>query len=110
MFIFVTRHPGAIEWAHRHGILGPKTFITKTVPHLTEDILTEIDSRDTVVGILPFHLAARVCATGARFLSLDIDVPPEARGKELTADEMDRYGACLIEYKVEAVGSYCNRL
>ena len=114
MFIFVTRHKGAIEWAHRHGIFGPdfgpKTLISKTVPYLTEYILSEIDSKDTVAGILPLHLAARVCATGARFLSLDIDVPPESRGKELTADEMERYGARLIEYKVKAVGSVCNKL
>jgi CRISPR-associated protein Csx16 len=90
---FVTRHAGAVEWAARQGIA-----IDRTVPHLDP---SEVRPGDVVIGTLPVHLAAEVCASGARYLHLALELPPDRRGFELTAEEMTRCGARLVEYRVE---------
>jgi len=89
----VTRHPGAVEWATRQQLV-----IERHVEHLDP---IDIQPGDTVIGILPVNLAAEVCARGARYINLSLDLPPDARGRELTADELDRYKARLEEYTVE---------
>jgi CRISPR-associated protein Csx16 len=91
--LFVTRHPGAVEWAARQGIA-----VDKTVAHLDPD---EIRPGDVVIGTLPVHLAAEVCAHGARYLHLVLDLPGELRGRELSAEQLLRLGARLEEYSVE---------
>jgi len=90
--LFVSRHAGAQEWARRQG-LGAVEVVT----HLQVE---QICPGDVVVGTLPIHIAAEVIARGARYWHLRLDVPPEARGRELTADDMERYGARLEEYVV----------
>ncbi|NYZ13548.1 CRISPR-associated protein Csx16 [Azospirillum sp. RWY-5-1] len=92
--LFVTRHAGAVAWAARRGIAA------EMVDHLD---IGRVRPDDVVMGTLPLHLAAAVCARGARFLHLELDLPPDARGRPLTADDMDRYGAALVEYRVERV-------
>lgn len=89
---FVTRHPGAIEWAARRGIQ-----VDRQVAHLDTD---EIAYGDSVIGVLPVHLAARVCALGARYINLSVDLPEHARGRELSADELTQFGASLEAYEV----------
>ena len=90
---FVTRHAGAVEWAARQGI-----EVDRTVEHFDP---AEIRPGDVVLGTLPVHLAAEVCARGARYLHLVLEIPPEGRGLELTAEDMGRHRACLVEYRVE---------
>ena len=92
---FVTRHEGAKEWARRRGIRA------RFVDHLDVEA---IRLGDVVMGVLPVSLAAEVCDRGARFFHLSVEVPPELRGRELTADEMERLGAELIEYEVRCKG------
>jgi CRISPR-associated protein Csx16 len=89
---FVTRHSGAVEWATRQGVT-----IDKAVEHLD---LAEIRPGDVVIGTLPVHLAAEVCARQARYLHLALGLPAEHRGRELTADDMARFGARLMEHRV----------
>ena len=90
---FVTRHHGAIEWAQRHGLA-----VDRQLAHLDPE---QIAPGDTVIGVLPVNLAARVCARGGHYLNLSLDLPAEARGQELTADELERYGARLESYFIE---------
>lgn len=52
-----------------------------------------------VIGVLPYHLAA----LAAEYWHLDIDTPPEARGKELTCVDMENYGARLTRYIIRMV-------
>lgn len=92
---FVTRHPGAVEWAAQQGIPTDRILI-----HLE---MNEINPGDVVIGTLPVHLAAELCACGARYLHLAVNPPAERRGLELTADDLARFGARLIEYRVERV-------
>lgn len=95
--LFITRHPGAIEWAARQGL-----NIDRQLAHLDP---ADIRPSDTVIGTLPVNLAAEVCARGARFFNLSLDLPAEARGLELSADDLERYGARLEAYSVMGIAS-----
>ncbi|MFN3861908.1 MAG: CRISPR-associated protein Csx16 [Roseateles sp.] len=95
--IFVTRHRGAITWAVRHGLRARKV-------EMSNFDVASVAPGDVVVGTLPVHLIAEVNRRGAHYWHLAMDVPPEARGKELTADEMDAYGARLDEFRVTGLG------
>jgi len=92
---FVSRHAGAQEWAKRHGYAD-----VEVVEHF--DTSTVKDG-DTVIGVLPVMLAAEVCQNGGAFIALNIRIPAEMRGKEISADDMDRFGASLQQYQVTAV-------
>lgn len=92
---FVSRHPGAIAWACRQGI---PTYLV--MPHLD---WTLIKPGDTVIGILPIHLAARVCAVGAHYLHLTLNLPAELRGQELSADHLEALGASLQAFEVTPI-------
>lgn len=91
---FVTRHRGAVEWARRRGIEA------EIREHLE---LSEIRPGDMVLGTLPVHLAAGVVERGGRYLHLSIDIPRERRGSELTAGDMEAFGATLEEYTLKRV-------
>jgi CRISPR-associated protein Csx16 len=84
---FVSRHPGAIEWAARHGIYG-----AELISHFEPD---DIEPGDEVIGTLPINMVAQVNQRGGTYQHLSIHLPADARGKELTADDMDQYGARL---------------
>jgi CRISPR-associated protein Csx16 len=45
-----------------------------------------------------------VCGRGARYLHLVLELPPERRGRELSAADMVACGARLEEYRVQRVG------
>ena len=89
---FVSRHPGALEWARRRGIQA------RAVTHLE---IERIEPGDRVLGTLPVSVAAEVCARGGRYFHLSLDVPPEDRGRELSPAEMEEAGARLEEYYLE---------
>lgn len=91
---FVSRHPGALEWARRQGLR-----VDRWVEHLHAD---DVRAGDTVAGTLPAPLAAAVCARGARYLHLSIDLPAVWRGRELSADELVQAGARLESFHVRA--------
>jgi CRISPR-associated protein Csx16 len=89
---FVSRHPGALEWAARQGLR-----IDRFATHLDP---AEVQGGDTVIGSLPVNLAAVVCRRGGRYLNLSVTLPSELRGKELSADQLDQLGARLEEFRV----------
>lgn len=89
---FVSRHPGALEWAGRQGLQ-----IDRFATHLNP---AEVQAGDTVIGSLPVNLAAVVCQRGGRYLNLSVALPAELRGKELSADQLDRLGARLEEFRI----------
>lgn len=86
---FVTRHKGAIEWARAQGIEAT------LIHHLDPDT---IKTGDAVLGTLPVNIAAEVCARGGRYFHLSLNLPPEARGHELSANDMEHFGAILTEF------------
>lgn len=89
---FVSRHPGAREWARRR-----KVCVDRQVTHLE---IEQIQSGDVVIGTLPVHLAAEVCARGARYLHLSLTLPEALRGRELSAGDMETCAARLEDYFV----------
>lgn len=91
---FVSHHAGAHAWADRHGI------VAQVVPHFDPAM---VQPGDVVLGTLPVHLAAEVCAAGGRYLHLEMDVPSRLRGQELTADIMEELGAIITEYSIVEV-------
>ena len=94
---FVSRHAGAKDW------LKDKCIDATIVEHLD---LAGVHSGDVVIGTLPAHLAAQICAIGARYVHLALHIPPGDRGRELTPSEMQAFAASLDEYKVDRVGPY----
>lgn len=90
---FVSRHPGATDWAAEEGI-----HVDAFVEHLDPD---GIRDGDTVIGSLPVNLAALVCRRGARYLHLSLELTPDQRGRELTAEEMRGCGARIEVFRVE---------
>jgi CRISPR-associated protein Csx16 len=95
--VFVTRHPGALDWARAQGIA-----FDMHVLHLDP---AKIGAGDTVIGSLPVHLAAEVCARGARYLNLSLDLPANLRGRELDAATLAGLNARLEEYVVRRIGA-----
>ena len=89
--LFISRHPGAVDWARKQGINA------EVKAHLDPET---VGAGDLVIGTLPVSLVADINARGARYMHLVIDIPPEARGRELTADDMEAFGARLEEYEV----------
>jgi len=90
---FVSRHQGAIEWAKRRGLT-----IDRWTAHLSP---ADVGAMDTVIGTLPVNLAAQICARGARYMHLAIEMPSEWRGRELTADELDKLSAFISPFRVD---------
>jgi CRISPR-associated protein Csx16 len=93
---FVSRHPGAAEWAQAQGLA-----VDRLLAHLDP---AEVRAGDIVIGTLPVNLAAAVCSQGARYLHLTLELPPDWRGRELSAADMVACGARLEEYRVLRVG------
>jgi len=98
MIYVVTRHVGAIEWIARKGFEG-----ATLVSHLDGETIANLNEGDVVIGVLPIHIAAQVCDRGASFYALTINVPPEMRGRELSADDMESLGASIQQFEVRCV-------
>jgi len=78
--IVVTRHPALVAYLREEGII---TDDAQIMEHVSEE---EVRGWH-VVGVLPLHLAA-----AARMVTVvPLDLPPEARGRELTVEEVRRY-------------------
>ncbi len=91
--LFVSRHPGALQWMQQYG-----PAFDCHVPHLDT---AQVQRGDTVIGTLPVHLAAQVCARGAAYLHLVLPAPQEARGRELSVQELLALGATLQPFHVQ---------
>ena len=89
---FISRHPGAVEWAKNHQV-----SFDKQIKHLDID---KIQKGDTVIGTLPVNIAAEVCERGAHYMHLCLKLPAHMRGRELGIDDLERYGAKLQIYGV----------
>ena len=90
---FISRHPGAIEWARRQQLA-----VDCVVPHLDPAL---VQPGDTVIGSLPVNLAAQVCAAGAAYWHLSLELPAALRGQELSADDLEQVGARIEPFDIK---------
>lgn len=81
--VIVTSHSGAIEWLRRQGIEGD------VIPRVSENMVRG----KTVYGFLPPKLAQ----AAKKVIGVEIPyLPSDKVGLDLTADEMEEYGARLV--------------
>ena len=91
--VVVTRHPGLLEVLREKGVIPQdcQDYYSHASPEL-------VRGRD-VVGVLPLHLAAEANSV----TEVALNLPPEARGRELTADEVRKYMTGVHTYKVTRI-------
>ena len=88
--VIATRHAGLVEWLNGRGYNG--RVVERATP---SDILNK-----HVIGKLPMHLSA----IAASVTNIHVpNVPEEKRGKELSADELDKYLAYMRTYVVKEI-------
>lgn len=91
----VSRHPGVRQWIEHNG-----TVFDRHVPHFNP---ADVQPGDTVIGTLPVNLAAEVCARGASYWNLSLQLPATARGRELSADELNEFQATLERFDIRKI-------
>lgn len=94
---FISRHVGAVEWATVNQI-----DFDVHLMHLLS--LDELQSGDVVIGTLPINIIAQINALGVRYIHLSLEIPPQLRGVELTAAQLDECCASLEEFYVKKLG------
>lgn len=92
---FVSRHPGALDWMKQAEIA-----FDIHAPHLDTQL---IEKGDKVIGSLPVNLAAEVCAKGAEYWNLSLNLPEAFRGIELSAQQLKRCAATIERFEVRRV-------
>ena len=90
MDILVTRHQALIEYFKEANI-----EFDKVISHATEE---DVYGND-VYGVLPLRLTSLANTV----TTIDIDVPAEMRGKELSLEDIKKYGVNISTYKVEKI-------
>lgn len=91
--VIVTRHPGLVQYIHQK-YMTVKGRETPVITHATWEQV----SGKRVFGVLPLSLAA----AAAEVVEIEMNIPAELRGKELTIDEMMPYVGKTYRYKVQA--------
>jgi len=90
---FISRHAGAVAWAESEGFQ-----VDQQLAHFDVAI---IQQGDVVLGTLPINLVAEVNLRGGTYFHLTLELSAEARGKELSAADMQAYGARLEAYAAQ---------
>lgn len=88
MKVLVTRHEALVEYFKELGIK-----FDKVVSHATEE---DVRGND-VYGVLPLRLASFTNTV----TSIDMNIPAEMRGKELSLEDIKKYLVDISTYKVE---------
>ena len=90
MKVLVTRHEALVRYFTNMGI----TF-DKVVSHATEEDVCGND----VYGVLPLHLASLANTV----TSIDMNIPAEMRGKELSLTDIETYFTGMSTYQVKKI-------
>lgn len=98
MIWFVSRHAGAREWAGAQGLQWDRA-----VSHLTAWDMACMSEGDEVYGLVPPHVASRLCRLGVRYWHLATDLPETLRGRELSATDMAAHGARFVRLHIEEI-------
>ena len=91
MHYFVTRHKGALNWLRQN-----VDVVATHLPHLRD--LQCIQAGDHIYGTLPVNWVAEVCKRRTHYFHLQVEIPEQLRGLELSAEQLYEMGAQLVEY------------
>ena len=92
--LVVTRHDALVDFLLQEGLIP---YDYERLEHVEEE---DIRGR-VVVGVLPMHLAA----AASMVYVVDLDIPKEKRGMELTTEEVRMYFRGLNCYVTKKVSS-----
>ena len=100
--VCIANQPGIKDWITLKGIKA--SFIS----HLTDDDIELALKGTTFIGDLPLDMVAKIYDQHRemKFVFLDVRIPAELKGVELSAEQMDKLGAKLVGYKVATYGYY----
>jgi putative CRISPR-associated protein (TIGR02620 family) len=87
--VVVTRHPGLVEFLVERGIIQAGAEV---IAHATPEQLTGAH----VVGVLPLALAS----LAEKVTTVELVLPPEKRGVELTVEEVREFAKEVVTFKV----------
>lgn len=90
--IIVTRHPALKQYLINKGIASETTLV---VDHVMEE---DIRGKN-VAGILPLHLAS----VANSIITVELVVPLEMRGKELSLEDMENFCNGLRKFSVQSL-------
>ena len=88
--ILITRHEALVEFLQKQGLK-----FDMVVSHADAETVNGKD----VYGVLPLHLAA----LANTITSVDMNLPAEMRGKELSLEDVERYFVGFATYKVSKI-------
>ena len=88
---YVGRHEASRQWLLEQGIA-----LTHCHPHLDGEVWPA--NNDVVIGNLPIQWVAELTSRGVKYVHIELTLPLAARGQELTADDLSRYGVKLTAY------------
>ena len=91
--LVVTRHPALLEYLQEIGVANETTEI---VSHVTSP---EVVAGKFVCGVLPHNLSC-YCK---KFMEIPLTIPAEARGKELTLEEVRQYAGSPQTYVINKI-------
>lgn len=90
--IVVTRHNALIEYLKKNNVVqGDVRVIEQATP---DDV-----RGNHVIGVLPLHLAA----LAGKVTVVDLNVPAELRGVELSLEQIEKYARGISSYIVRVV-------
>lgn len=90
MKVLATRHEALVQYFANMGL----TF-DKVIAHATAEDVTGND----VYGVLSLHLASLANTV----TTIDMNLPAEMRGKELSLEDIKKYLVDISTYKVEKI-------
>lgn len=90
MKVLVTRHEALVEYFEELGIK-----FDKVISHATEE---DVRGND-VYGVLPLRLASFTNTV----TSIDMNIPAEMRGKELSLTDIETYFTGMSTYQVKKI-------
>lgn len=90
--LIVTRHPGLVEHLRRTGLItGGEPVVEHAAP-------ADVRGRH-VIGVLPLHLAAEA----ASVTEVPLNLGPDDRGRELSAERVAEVAGPPVTYQVRRV-------
>jgi putative CRISPR-associated protein (TIGR02620 family) len=103
--LILTRHAAAASWIHKT-VRVPDMPICQEMDEsrFASIIAPSADPITDVFGVLPLEWQSRLQAHGIRVWTLEMTVPLDMRGKELSIEAMDAFGARLVRYDVRVLG------